>query len=113
MPSIFSWLWMAPDTVTIEPYVSQNKNGEATYGTAVSYRARVQDLASARRPQRVITLAGDERFAAVQVDLMGTPSVSVRDRITLPSRFAVTQPPILAVTVVTDQNGPHHVVAYT
>lgn len=108
MPDISAWSWMAKDSVVIEPYVGQNKNGEAVYGTAVTYEAHCQG-----KSQRVVDIDRQERISTVTSYLIGAVAVTPRDRITLPSRFSPTQPPILAVGQPSWQHGWHHTVVYT
>jgi hypothetical protein len=108
MPGISAWLGLAADTVTIEPYASQNKNGEPTYSAAATYRAHIQG-----KVQRITDLAGDERISSVQVYLIGQVTLSPRDRLTLPARFTVTQPKILAIGQHAAQTAAHHTVIYT
>lgn len=108
MPSIASWLRLASDTVTVEPYTGQDKYRQDSYGTGVPYRARVLG-----KVQKVTTVDGDERISTVTVYLMGAPVINSRDRLTLPAGWGVTQPRILAIGRVSDQRGPHHTVIYT
>ncbi|MCR4375682.1 MAG: hypothetical protein NUW22_12615 [Acidobacteria bacterium] len=108
MPTVDIWARLAKDLVTIEPYSGQNRYGEATYGSAVTYRAHCQG-----KIQRITGLDGQEHVSQVTSYLIGTVAVSTRDRITLPSRFSPTQPPILAVRQVSSERGWHHSVAMT
>lgn len=88
-------------TVTIEPFSGLGSHGEATFGAGVEYPARVWGKA-----RRVRTGAGEEVTSTVQA-LLGTADAPVgpRDRITLPSGFALIQPPILAVLRSPDEAG--------
>lgn len=109
MSGISVWLDLMPDTVTVEPYSSQNKYGEESYGAAVSYRARCVG-----KVVKVTDMNGNERVSTVTTYLNAAPtSLTVRDRITLPSRFTVTTPEILAIGLVPDESGHHHAVVYT
>ncbi len=108
MPDISAWANLAADTVTVEPYVSQNKNGEAIYGTAVSYPAHIKG-----EIKRVTDLNGNERISSVQAYLIGAPVVTPRDRVTLPVRFVPRVPEVLAIGSRSDQYGPHHTVIYS
>jgi hypothetical protein len=67
----------------------------------------------AGRQRKITDYTGVERVSTAQVILAPTPLVSVRDRVTLPVRFSPTQPPILRVSSVTDELGPHHQVVWT
>ncbi len=91
------------DTVTIEPFVSRDAYGLATYGAGVAYACRI-DGATRQR----VTVEGVERSAQAAVYLPGVPAIGPGDRLTLPAGFAPAQPPILRVAVFTDEAGPHH-----
>jgi len=53
------------------------------------------------------------RVVAPPYDVNGTTaSISVSDKITLPSGFALRQPPILSVEPHYDHEGPHHIEVY-
>jgi hypothetical protein len=81
------------DRVTIEPYVSQNSYGEAVYnGFPVEYPARVEI-----KSRRIAGSGGVEIAARGRVLLLTTTVPSTKDRMTLPTWAAPTQPPILAV----------------
>lgn len=108
MSAVSDWLDLMADTVTVEPYASQNKYGEETYGAAVSYRAKCVG-----KQQKVTDGQGQERVSTVTTYLGSNPTLTVRDRITLPSRFGVTQPAIIAIRFVSDENGAHHTVVLT
>lgn len=94
------------DTVTIEPYAGQNSYGEATFGTAGNYPARVE-----MKSRRIAGTGGVEITARGRV-LVATSTVpSTRDRLTLPSWAAPTQPTILDVQAQLG-DGFDHVVVY-
>ena len=103
---ISDWLDMCPHTVTVEPFSSRNAYGAATYGTAVTYRARVQG-----KNQMIRNVGGEEVVSTITV-YVATQTMTPQDRITLPSPFSPTQPDILAVQRVSDESGQHHVVVY-
>ena len=96
------------DEVTREAFVSQNDYGEATYGGAVTLKARVVG-----KPELVVTGAGEasravrEVVATAKVYCSGVPAWDLRDRITLPDG---TQPVILQVITYPDEDGEHHQV---
>lgn len=88
-------------TVTVEPFSSRGDYGDPTYGTAVSYSARVS-----YRQVRVRSRDGTESVARGAVWLRSSVAVDERDRLTLPDGSA---PPILAVDRPGDADGsPHH-----
>ena len=109
MSAIGAWADMMPDTVTIAPYASQNTYGEETYAAAVTYAARCVG-----KQQKVIDLNGNERVSTVTSYLLAAPlTLTVRDKITIPSRFGDTTPEIMAISGWPDETGPHHVAVMT
>lgn len=88
MAAIDDWLDLMPLTVVVEPFVTRDQAGVATYGTAVSYRARVNNKA-----HNVIGPDGQMVLASGTVWLATTSSIGVDDRVTLPDG---TIPRILA-----------------
>lgn len=70
---------MMPHTVTHTPVSSRNSYGKITYGTAVSYTARV-----VYRNKQVRSPSGELVMAAGTVWFAGTVSMSPDDKITLP-----------------------------
>ena len=83
---------MCRDTVTIEPFVSADEYGVATYGDAATYPARVEV-----RSTLIAGSAGQTLTARGRVYLMANTAPSTKDRLTLPAWCSPTQPPILAV----------------
>lgn len=100
-------LSMFSQTITVAPYVSQNSYGEPTYGTAVSYAARVQG-----KMQMVRDSMGQERVSTVTCFVATTATISPKDKLELPLEFIPRQPPILAVERQSDEIGLHHVVLF-
>ncbi len=94
---------MLGQTVTLEPWASQDSKGQATYGAAVSHRAQVT-----HRQKMVRTTDGREVIATTQVILAGAVSVTTKARITLPASMTPTSPPILAVETFPDERGAVH-----
>lgn len=90
-------------TVTIEPWTGQDVDGKPTYGAAVSYAAKVE-----ARPRLVRTPEGHVIATRGVVYLQTTSVPSTKDRLTLPSGFGATQPPIAEVQIQTDEDGVHH-----
>jgi len=100
-------LSMMPHTLTVAPWTGHNAYGEATYGTAVSYTARVQG-----KMQMVRDAAGVERVSTVTCYVATTASIGPKDKLTLPSGWVPVSPPILSVQRVSDEGGDHHTVIY-
>lgn len=97
---------LCPHSVTIEPFSGLDQYGAKTYGAGITYQARVQG-----KVRMVKTLTGEEKVSMVTVYL-AAGTVGAQDRITLPSPFSPTQPDILDVQHVSDENGQHHTVVY-
>jgi len=109
---ISDWVDMMPHTVSLEPFVSEDAYGLPTYGASVDYRARV-----IRKPHYVrgqegkdITADGMVWLGPPTSDLTSdtVPTVTTRDRITLPDG-TLTTPPILSVSKIPDEDGDHHI----
>lgn len=94
------WDDLMLDTVTIEPFVSMDEYSKPTYGDAEIYRARITG-----KLQKIVAHTGEDKVSKVRIYLVGTPAISVFDRITLPSGWTPTQPPILAVGMIPDETG--------
>lgn len=94
-------------TVTLTPWTGQNAYGEPTYGTAVSYTARVEG-----KVRMVRDSIGVERVSTVAVYLATTTSISPKDKLTLPSGWTPQSPPLLAVQRHADDSGDSHMVLY-
>lgn len=103
--SFAEWLNMCPHTITVEPFASVDLYGNYSYGAPVTYRARVQG-----KMMMIANMQGEEVVSRVQVYLM--EPVGPKDRVTLPATFQPTQPSILSVQRVSDENGSHHTVVY-
>lgn len=103
---ISTWEDFMPDSVTIEPFLSINEYGAVTYGAPQVYPARAQG-----RMQMVTDFRGEQKVSHVTVYVSGY-SGNPQDRLTLPARFTPTQPNILSVQPVIDENGVHHAVVY-
>ena len=96
---------MMAHTITVEPYSGQNNYGEATYGAAVTYKARVQ-----MKSEWIRDVEGREVRARGRAYVSTTTVLGAKDRLTLPSQFTPTQPPILDVHPAYDEDTLHHVV---
>ena len=97
-------------TVTIASASSRDAGGAATYGTAVTYPARVEHR------QRQVKDGNGRDVLATTVVYVGTnttgaglPSATPQSRITLPDG---TTPPILTVERQDDLDGAHHEVVF-
>ena len=104
MSDVDAWTDMMADTVTIAPRTGLDAFRKPTYGPAKSYRARI--MGSNRR---VTTAQGQEVGSSRKIILATTDVINVEDQVTLPDNFSPRQPPILSVSPVRDESGPHHV----
>lgn len=102
---IDEFLDMMPRSVSIQPYTGQNGDGEPTHGAVADYRARVEG-----RIRYITTVDGSDRVPVRRVYVAATGGITVKDKITLPDG---TSPPIVAVAIVDDEAGPHHIVVET
>jgi hypothetical protein len=88
------------DSITIEPPSSRNVNVEKSYGAAVTYTCRVVGK------RRIVRKAnGQEAVSNATVYLDRLASIHPDSRITLPARFTPSQPPILEVGSLPDEDG--------
>jgi hypothetical protein len=91
------------DTVTIEPFLGEDTNGDRTYGTAVTYPAFVS-----QRIKKVLSMQGEDVVSTVSVMLDGAVVFDRRgrDRITIdPGTAYASQPVILAMEDAKDGDG--------
>lgn len=87
-------LELMPDSVTIEPFISQTSARVATYGASVSYRAQVLP-----HIERVVDRNGVERRSTGEVIIPERVAIDDRSRLTIvsPAGYVPSQPPIMAV----------------
>ena len=103
--TISDWSDMFGDTITIEPFSSQDGHKKPTYGAGVVYNARVTGKQAKR-----VSDEGEDIFTTKMVWLETTSVPGMKDRITLPAGHSPTQPPIKDIKVVSDENGGvHHI----
>lgn len=79
-------------TITIEPWLSEDMYGNETYDTGITYKARVVGKAKMVRDQK-----GNEVVSTHTVYLLSNVVVDTRSRVTLPAGYPVSQPPIMSV----------------
>ena len=113
MSDLRAWRALMNQTVTVAPRTGVDGFGRPTYGTAVSYKAR---LVGKRR--QVINAAGQQVVSDQTAYLYGAPAVDPQSKVTLStgdvgstSALAIN-PPILAVGRFPDETGWHHSVLY-
>lgn len=93
------------ESVTLQPYTGQDAYGVPTYGTGVSYAARVS-----LKNELVRAHDGREIASRGKVYVAMDTVPDVRSKLTLPSGYQPTQPPILDVQPEQDELGLNHVV---
>ncbi len=111
------FLSMMPYTVTVEPYVGYDRDNVATFGTAVTFRARiVGKVISLRRSDKEdATPVFDVYLGGIvqgnSVIPVGNILMTTNDRLTLPVNqgWVDETPVIFAVARSTDEEGHHHV----
>lgn len=108
MPLEAAFLDFLEQSITIEPYVSDNKYGEASYGASVSYQCRIEYV------NKVIRTAENiERVSTATIFVNTATVINPRSKITLPSGHTPANSPILSVQVQVDETGlTHHTVIY-
>jgi len=96
-------------TVTIAPYSSAADFGVLTHGTAVSYKAKIE--------QSTINIRTDfdREIRSTRLIYLNTQvtTIDTRDKLTLPAAFAPITPLIVTVRVVLDRDGISHIVLRT
>lgn len=95
-------------TVTIEPKSGKDGYNKPTFGTAVSYKAKIEQSV-----ENVRTDDNTEVVSSRKVFLNTQTAPSTTDQLTLPTGFEPLQPKILAVRIVTDDIGINHIVVMT
>lgn len=91
-------------TITLEPRNALGKGGAETYGTAVTYPARVE-----RRSKIIRGKDGTDKVSTARVYVGPDVPALVTDRITLPDG---THPEIMEVRPVDGMNDVDHKVIY-
>lgn len=90
-----SLLELFEDTVTVEPFSAETGARVQSFGTAVTYRALIQNGA-----RRVIGPQGREVISNVQVTIPNRVHFDQRSRVTLPAGYVPNQPPIIGISHV-------------
>lgn len=103
-PIVDDLLDLFPDTITVEPYVSSDGKGKATYGAGVDRTARIS-----QGHHKIIRMPdGQERVSTIMAVFAGAFNITAKDRYTLPARFSPRQPVAISVVHSSDENGAHH-----
>lgn len=97
-------LRLCPHTVQIAPFSSSNSYGEPSFGSDVAYTCLIE-----KKPRRVLGFDNKEIVSSVTVYLTSAPSISPRDRITLPDG---SKPQILSFGTFPSKSGDYFTVVY-
>lgn len=92
-----------PHTIGVEPFVSSNISGDATYGASVDRKGRVKGQHIIVRDDQ-----GREIVSTVNIVFAGAFDITAKDRFTLPASFTPQTPVAISVSTAADENGPHH-----
>lgn len=99
------FLELMPYTVTVAPKSGQNQYNEPTFGTAVSYQARIAGKIMELRSKK-----GEEVTTTFELWLDTTDTIAPDAQLTLTgSQWIDTSPEIFTVRRVSDENGDSHV----
>lgn len=107
------WRDLFPHTVSVAPQTGKDQFGKPTYGTDVSYRARVVG-----KRRQVINAVGQAVLSDQTVYLYTADVVAPSSRVTLSTGYVgstaalAINPPILSVARMPDESGFHHTVLY-
>ena len=98
-----------PETVTYEPYLSEDGYGARTFGAAKSVLARVENKTSLVRDisGREVPSRGRLFMKPTATDASAVRP-TIKDRVTLPASYSPQAPPIIDVLAVNDSDGVHH-----
>ena len=99
------FLELMPYTVTVAPKSGQNQYNEPTFGTAVSYQARIAGKIMELRSKK-----GEDVTTTFELWLDTTDVIAPDAQLTLTgSQWIDTTPEIFTVRRVSDENGDSHV----
>ena len=97
-PNTAAFLDLMPSSVTVEPFLSSNTFGQASYGPAKTYRAHISNKSVlVRGPE------GETIVARGQVWLATSDDIGSKDRVTLPGTGGIII--ILNVDAGQDETG--------
>ena len=106
MPVDPELLELMVDTIDQEPFLGQDFDNVESYGPAVTHQCHIS-----AHTEEVLRDTGDTALATHRIVLSDRVPFDERDKITMPARFKVTNPEILAVLEFTDNdpvNPQHH-----
>ena len=93
------------DSITVAAVSAKDAYGKRTWGSATTLsNCRVQS-----GDHKILDSLGQEKVATGRVYIAGSPTLTLNDKITLPDG---SQPPVLAIDRLGDENGSHHTVVH-
>jgi len=101
---IEDWSGLFPQSITHAEFAGRDEYGTPAYGSPASYSARI-----VAKQTLVKKADGSEALAKSIVWILGTPTLTTEDEITLQDG---STPPILMVEHFPDADGDHHSKAY-
>lgn len=105
LPLVNEWADFMPEIVTIEPWSGYTGGGsQQTYSAGSNFSCRIE-----MKNHLVVDRQGKTVTARGRVFLLSSAPIDVKDRITLPSSFVPTQPPLIDVIINDDELGNHHI----
>jgi hypothetical protein len=100
---------LMPDTVTFEPFASEDGYGARSYGAAKTVRCRVEQLAKLVRNEHGREVVSNSRLIMKPLAMDGSSyTPTIKDRFTLPAGYAPQQPPAISTERSNDDVGLHH-----
>lgn len=109
-PSVSEWEDMMSDTVTLFAWTGRSVSNAPTYAPTAYLTdcpCRIEMM-----NHLVVDSKGNEILAKGQVIMATVTIPGVKDLIVLPSDYVPVSPPILAVDVIPDDTGSHHVTIH-
>lgn len=94
------WLDLMPLTIQVKKRTGVNQYNEATYGSPVEYRARLEPTHRIFRGAQ-----GEERIISARIIVDAQGELVDTDEVVLPDG---TTPDVVSVTTEYDENGVHH-----
>jgi hypothetical protein len=100
MPMEPQFLALLTQTLTIEPFVGEDRYSKKTYGPAFTCPAWINPM-----PRRTTDKIQDTAWQITQAIVPDDVTITMQDRITMPDG---SQPPLLEIAEGYDNNGLHH-----
>lgn len=92
------------DEITWEPWLDDDFDNDDNFDDPQLLRAKI----AGAQTEEVERSTGDVVVTTHAIALDDVYPIGLRDRITMPARFLVSQPPIAKILPATDEEGDHH-----